>query len=227
MSTSSNVRRVRARRDKCSLDRAAEGVLFPRHLTADMDFPIYRKAFCRTLPLTYDSTGKMPDGYPVYLYKFRTEVFNSSLDENRCYCPQDGCLPSGLSDISPCYYSESNDRASLPPARFALALGAHAGILTGRRRYSRTSLVNSDRRGSLYRADGTIKPVSEHFDQTYPSDVSRSRTSRRPRSRRVTVTRYSKIHRPSKAASQRARPRKCTPDDTPRRPGRLKDILKT
>lgn len=95
-------------RDKCSLKQAAEGVLFPRHLTTDMNFLIYRKAFCRTLPLTYYSEGKLPDGYPVYLYKFQTKVFNSSLDENRCYCPEDGCLPSGLSDISPCYYSEYN-----------------------------------------------------------------------------------------------------------------------
>lgn len=97
---------TRTYRDDCSLTQAAEGVLFPRHLTTDMDFPIYRKAFCRTLPLTYNSTGQTPDGYPVYLYKLQTKVFDPSRDENRCYCPPDGCLPTGLSDISPCYYSE-------------------------------------------------------------------------------------------------------------------------
>ncbi|XP_025421899.1 scavenger receptor class B member 1-like isoform X2 [Sipha flava] len=91
--------------DTPTLEKATEGILFPRHLTPDMNFPIYRKAFCRTLPLTYDSTGKMPDGYPVYLYKFQPEVFNSSLEDNHYYCPKDGCLPSGLSDISPCYYN--------------------------------------------------------------------------------------------------------------------------
>lgn len=94
------------RRNKCSLNQAEEGILFPRHMTTDMTFPIYRKAFCRTLPLTYISSGKMPEGYPVYLYKFQPKVFNSSLSENACYCPKDGCLPSGLSDISPCYYSK-------------------------------------------------------------------------------------------------------------------------
>ncbi|XP_060858229.1 scavenger receptor class B member 1-like isoform X1 [Metopolophium dirhodum] len=92
--------------NKCSLNASSEGLLFPRHLTKDMNFPIYRKAFCRTLPLTYSSTSDMPIGYPsVYLYKFLPEVFNSSLDDNKCYCPQEGCLPAGLSDISPCYYN--------------------------------------------------------------------------------------------------------------------------
>lgn len=94
-------------RNKCSLNASSEGLLFPRHLTKDMNFPIYRKAFCRTLPLTYNSTSDMPIGYPtVYLYKFLPDVFNSSLDDNKCYCPKDGCLPPGLSDISPCYYSK-------------------------------------------------------------------------------------------------------------------------
>lgn len=95
-------------RNKCSLNTSSEGLLFPRHLTKDMNFPIYRKAFCRTLPLTYSSTSYMPIGYPsVYLYTFLPEVFNSSLDNNKCYCPKEGCLPAGLSDISPCYYSKS------------------------------------------------------------------------------------------------------------------------
>jgi len=94
-------------RNKCSLNASSEGLLFPRHLTKDMNFPIYRKAFCRTLPLTYNSTSEMPAGYPsVYLYKFLPNVFNSSQDDNTCYCPRDGCLPNGLSDISPCYYSK-------------------------------------------------------------------------------------------------------------------------
>lgn len=93
-------------RDKCSLRGASEGILFPRHITPDMDFPIYRKSFCRTLRLTYNGTGEMYNGYPVYFYTFLPDVFNSSLDENRCYCPSEGCLPSGLSDISSCHYGE-------------------------------------------------------------------------------------------------------------------------
>ncbi|VVC33177.1 Hypothetical protein CINCED_3A004628 [Cinara cedri] len=95
----------RPQMNKCSLNASSEGLLFPRHLTTDMNFLIYRKAFCRTFPATYSSTSETPDGYPVFLYKFLPSVFNSSLDDNKCYCPKDGCLPPGLSDISPCYYN--------------------------------------------------------------------------------------------------------------------------
>ncbi|XP_050425880.1 scavenger receptor class B member 1-like isoform X2 [Adelges cooleyi] len=91
--------------NKCTLEEAMEGVVFPRHLTPDMHFPMYRKAFCRTLPLKYTSAGDTKNGYPVHFYKFPMDAFNSSLEQNKCYCQDGDCLPAGLSDLSPCYYN--------------------------------------------------------------------------------------------------------------------------
>ncbi|XP_050527772.1 scavenger receptor class B member 1-like isoform X2 [Daktulosphaira vitifoliae] len=89
----------------CNLEKATEGVVYPRHITPDMNFPLYRKAFCRTLLLEFSSVGDTDDGYEVNYYKFSHKAFNSSMENNSCYCKNGECLPAGLSDLSPCYYN--------------------------------------------------------------------------------------------------------------------------
>lgn len=95
-------------RTKCSnVQGAIEGILYPRNLSPNQSFSIYRKAFCRTLPLVYDKQSFSNRGVPVFRYVVADNALDSpdKNPDNECYCKEDdACLPSGLSDISPCYY---------------------------------------------------------------------------------------------------------------------------
>lgn len=95
-------------RTKCSnVQGAIEGILFPRNLTPNQNFSVYRKAFCRTLPVVFDKRSFSERGIPVLVFKMGDNALDSPdrNPDNKCYCEDEGsCLPSGLSDISPCYY---------------------------------------------------------------------------------------------------------------------------
>ncbi|XP_044735258.1 scavenger receptor class B member 1-like [Chrysoperla carnea] len=83
-----------------------DGVIFPKPITHDTVFRVYRKAFCRTLPIVFDREGKSPDGLQAYFFKMREDAFDTPINnhDNECYCRHGRCLPRGLSDITPCYY---------------------------------------------------------------------------------------------------------------------------
>ncbi|XP_075221307.1 scavenger receptor class B member 1-like [Lycorma delicatula] len=96
-------------RTKCNdLKNTLEGVLFPRHLEKNQTLHLYRKAFCRTLPIVYKREVVNERGIPMYVYEMADDAFDSpdKNQDNACYCNHDQgtCLPSGLSDISPCYF---------------------------------------------------------------------------------------------------------------------------
>lgn len=84
-----------------------DGVLFPRHLTPNSTFRVYRKAFCRALPILFDHHGKSPDGFRGVHFKMDDGAFDTAVNNeaNQCYCKKNNkCLPKGFSDITPCYY---------------------------------------------------------------------------------------------------------------------------
>ncbi|XP_052121454.1 scavenger receptor class B member 1-like [Frankliniella occidentalis] len=94
---------------RCNTIRGAtEGILFPPNMRHDMRFAVYRKAFCRTLPLQFVREGPTPDQVPAYWYTLRDDIFETAdvNPDNDCYCrPRVApCLPRGLSDLTPCYY---------------------------------------------------------------------------------------------------------------------------
>jgi hypothetical protein len=69
---------------------------------------VYRKAFCRTLPIEYSHTGEL-DGLEAYWFQLTDNAFESNADdpESTCYCDSNKkCLKKGLGKITPCYYSE-------------------------------------------------------------------------------------------------------------------------
>lgn len=68
---------------------------------------MYRKAFCRTLPIAFEREGTH-DGIKAYWFSIKENAFESSLDDpyTACYCRNGQCLPKGLGDLSPCWYSE-------------------------------------------------------------------------------------------------------------------------
>uniref|UniRef100_A0A1B6DPI6 Scavenger receptor class B member 1 n=1 Tax=Clastoptera arizonana TaxID=38151 RepID=A0A1B6DPI6_9HEMI len=89
---------------------AFEGYVYPRHISPNDTFFLYRKSFCRTLPLVYNKSGFSDRGIPVFIYKLAENALDSPImnPDNACYCKNTNkpCLPSGLSDLSPCYYGE-------------------------------------------------------------------------------------------------------------------------
>ncbi|KAK3907484.1 Scavenger receptor class B member 1 [Frankliniella fusca] len=94
---------------RCNTIRGAtEGILFPPNMRPDMSFSVYRKAFCRTLPLQFVREGPTPDQVPAYWYTLRDDAFETAdvNPDNNCYCRPSvaPCLPRGLSDLTPCYY---------------------------------------------------------------------------------------------------------------------------
>lgn len=82
-----------------------DGTLFPKGFAED--FRVYRKAFCRTLPMKHTQSDRI-NGVDVEWFKFDERAFHNDANdpESSCYCDEKRCLRQGLSDISPCYYSE-------------------------------------------------------------------------------------------------------------------------
>jgi hypothetical protein len=81
-----------------------------RLLTSNDTFLIYRKAFCRVLPVVFSRSGVTNEGFPAYWFRLPDNVFDSpeKNPDNACYCRPEvaPCLLSGLADITPCYYSK-------------------------------------------------------------------------------------------------------------------------
>lgn len=71
-------------------------------------FKVYRKAFCRALPIVFKKEVVTVQGLPGYLYVLK-DGFADPPDqnpENECYClNKKKCLKKGLMDLTPCYYS--------------------------------------------------------------------------------------------------------------------------
>ena len=82
-----------------------------RNVKPNSTYIVYRKAFCRFLPMEYSESGTTKDGFPVFWFRFPDNVFDSPdrNPENSCYCRPHvaPCLLSGLADITPCYYSKN------------------------------------------------------------------------------------------------------------------------
>lgn len=98
------------RNDKCNtLEGAYDGTVFPHDIQKDWQFRIYRKLFCRTVPIYYDHTGYTKDGFEAYYFKVLSNFLDKYEDNplNECYCrDKDYCLPAGLGDLSPCTYGK-------------------------------------------------------------------------------------------------------------------------
>ncbi|XP_017478631.1 PREDICTED: lysosome membrane protein 2-like, partial [Rhagoletis zephyria] len=83
-----------------------DGTLFPRNIHKGETFRVYRKAFCRSLPIQY-SHPETVNGFKGYKFKLKENAFDSDLDdaETSCYCKSKHCLKKGLGNITPCYYN--------------------------------------------------------------------------------------------------------------------------
>jgi scavenger receptor class B, member 1 len=89
------------------LQGATEGVVYPSHLDKRANFRIFRKAFCRPLPVTFRKEVWTEDGLPGYLYTLADDFADpgDQNPNNECFCRKKTCMKKGLIDITPCYYS--------------------------------------------------------------------------------------------------------------------------
>ncbi|XP_016914043.1 scavenger receptor class B member 1-like [Apis cerana] len=84
-----------------------EGELFPSYLDKHAVFRIFRKAFCKAIPIVFKKEVIMDNGLNGYLYSMSDDFLDTSEQnpDNACYCrKKKQCLKKGLSDITPCYY---------------------------------------------------------------------------------------------------------------------------
>ncbi|KAG5347598.1 SCRB1 protein, partial [Acromyrmex charruanus] len=100
---------TREENTKCNmLQGATEGIVFPPNMDKSAIFRVYRKAFCRPLPIMFRKEIWTDNGLPGYLYTL-TDDFASPSDQNpdnECFCRKmKTCLKKGLSSITPCYYN--------------------------------------------------------------------------------------------------------------------------
>ncbi|KAJ6637985.1 Scavenger receptor class B member 1 [Pseudolycoriella hygida] len=89
-----------------TLSGTYDGTLFPQNISQNEEFRVYRKAFCRTLPIRFDHAGEM-DGLQAYYFELAENAFDSEIDDpsSSCFCSNGKCLKKGLGNITPCYYN--------------------------------------------------------------------------------------------------------------------------
>lgn len=87
---------------------ATEGTLFPSNLDKSAVFRVFRKAFCRALPIVFKNEVTTSSGLTGWEYTLSDNFLDppDMNPENECYCRKmKKCLRKGLSDLTPCYYS--------------------------------------------------------------------------------------------------------------------------
>ncbi|KAF5300480.1 hypothetical protein FQA39_LY02279 [Lamprigera yunnana] len=92
---------------KCSLiEGSFMGTLFPPYFQSNRTLKLYRRAFCRTIPIVFDKMTTTKDGFEAYTYRLKKDFLAQKEEniENSCFCLNDNCLLKGLGDLSPCYY---------------------------------------------------------------------------------------------------------------------------
>ncbi|EZA62097.1 hypothetical protein DMN91_007879 [Ooceraea biroi] len=87
---------------------ATEGIIFPSHVNKQAVFRVFRKAFCRALPIKFKKEVLTQEGLPGYLYTLADDFADppDQNPDNECYCRKmKTCLKKGLSNLTPCYYN--------------------------------------------------------------------------------------------------------------------------
>ncbi|KOC63072.1 Scavenger receptor class B member 1 [Habropoda laboriosa] len=86
---------------------ATEGELLPANLDKHAVFRVFRKAFCRAIPIVYKEEVITNNGLLGYLYRMPDDFLYTPDEnpDNACFCKKKKkCLKKGLSDMTPCYY---------------------------------------------------------------------------------------------------------------------------
>ncbi|XP_015179933.1 PREDICTED: scavenger receptor class B member 1-like [Polistes dominula] len=90
-----------------SIRGASEGAVFPPNLDKRAVFRVYRKSFCRTVPIVFKKDIYFDGNIPTYLYDISDDFLDppDKNPDNECYCRKlKKCYKKGLSDLTACYY---------------------------------------------------------------------------------------------------------------------------
>ncbi|XP_060526556.1 lysosome membrane protein 2-like [Cylas formicarius] len=88
---------------KCHLvEGAYDGTIFPRDLRPNRRVTLFRKAFCRPVPLEFIKDKTTNQGFRAFEYKLADDMFDV-IPENECFCYKGKCV-KGIQSIAPCYY---------------------------------------------------------------------------------------------------------------------------
>jgi len=63
-----------------TLRGAYEGVVFPKNISKSENFKLYRRAFCRKLPIRYSHSGTQY-GIEAYWFSLADDAFDDKLDD--------------------------------------------------------------------------------------------------------------------------------------------------
>lgn len=88
------------------VEGAFEGTIFPSYMEPNRNLTLFRKAFCRPVPITFIKESISEEGFDVYEYQIAPYIFET-VDQhpgNRVYCHKGRCPKRGLGNIAPCYY---------------------------------------------------------------------------------------------------------------------------
>ncbi|XP_028179165.1 scavenger receptor class B member 1-like [Ostrinia furnacalis] len=92
------------KRSKCnSFADAYEGIMYPNEMKPGTSLKIFRNVLCRFLPLDYQGKLTLETGVDALQYKVSKTTYDIN-NETECLCGRGMCI-SGVSDLSPCYYS--------------------------------------------------------------------------------------------------------------------------
>lgn len=92
--------------EKCdTVEGATEGVVYPQYLTRNDTLKYFRKSICRVNPIYY-AADVTRDGMSAFRFELPGSTYDRPANpEEECYrAPGTPLLPSGLTDISPCYH---------------------------------------------------------------------------------------------------------------------------
>ncbi|XP_008557415.1 scavenger receptor class B member 1 [Microplitis demolitor] len=90
------------------IEGATEGTIFPTNLDKNAVFRVFRKAFCRALPIVFKNEVTTSSGITGWEYSLADNFLDppDMNPDNECYCRKmKKCLKKGLSDLTPCYYN--------------------------------------------------------------------------------------------------------------------------
>lgn len=92
---------------RCNLvEGSFEGTVYPPNMKDNSTFKLYRRAFCRPVPMNFESRSLSKEGFDAVNFRV-DQLFLATPEENpenACYCYQGKCLRKGLGSLSPCYY---------------------------------------------------------------------------------------------------------------------------
>ncbi|KAM7351909.1 scavenger receptor class B member 1 isoform 2-T2 [Cochliomyia hominivorax] len=94
--------------DHCSnIENASDGVKFPSFIQPNDSIKFFRKSMCRPINLYRSQDERVQVGSLTgYKYVFEENALDNGRinPENKCFCRHGYCQPSGLIDVTDCYY---------------------------------------------------------------------------------------------------------------------------